>query len=348
MERKPNEPNPADPSRATVSVAAQVGGAMQAELPLGDALCALADCAQTAQEAARLRAAAAAIEQGATLEESLSRWSGSALLRTIVARTSRSGERGLLLTRIIEQRQRIQSLRQRAIGDLAYPLFILIAGIVIGFGLPMLITSDLEALLTDFGIQQPSPTKWLIRIGNRVSPGVLVIVAVFVFLAIVSRLLLRPGWLGSVLSVLPLIGPIWHWTSTAEALHWLSALLATESRLPEALRLVADQTSSPEASRSCRRLAGEIENGHSLSLAMQQTEAWPRSILPVISWGERVGALEDALDSGAELLERRAEGRADWVRATVPPFVMLFVATMVTMSFIGALLPLITLMTKMM
>jgi type II secretory pathway component PulF len=346
MDRSSNEPNRMEPSGDSASVAAHVGEAMRAELPLSDALGALADSTEDAREAAQLRSAAAAIEGGATLDEALSRWGGSGLLRKLVARASRSPVRGLFLTRIIEQRQRIQSLRRRAIGDLAYPLLILIAGLIVGFGVPMLVTSEFEEMFKDFGIQQPPPTRWLIRIGNRVSPAVLVMVAGFAFLAVVARVLLRPGRLDSVMAALPLMGPIWQWTATAESLHWLGALLATEFPLPEALRLVADQTPSLDASRSCQRLADEIDQGHSLTLALQQTGAWPQSIVPVISWGERSGAITEAFDAGAEFLEKRAEARAEWVRATVPPFVMLLVATMVTMTFIGALMPLVQFVSK--
>jgi type II secretory pathway component PulF len=95
---------------------------------------------------------------------------------------------------------------------------------------------------------------------------------VFLGMAVVFYLILRVAvptpWRNTVMCRLPVVGPLWRFTSWAEFCHLLAILLESEVSMPEALVLTGQGVQDADIDRACRAMARDVESGRSLSEAM--------------------------------------------------------------------------------
>jgi type II secretory pathway component PulF len=113
--------------------------------------------------------------------------------------------------------------------------------------------------------------------------------------------------------------------------------------LPEALRLTADGVSDAYIAEQCRKLASRVEGGSSLTMSLVKLRTLPLSIVPLVRWGERNNALDEALRSSAELIEGRLRSRTHVVAQIVPPLVFITVGVSLASAVLALFLPLISL-----
>jgi type II secretory pathway component PulF len=125
-------------------------------------------------------------------------------------------------------------------------------------------------------------------------------------------------------------------------LRLLSLLVEQQIALPEALRLTAAGVSDAYVASQCRVLAGRVERGTSLTLALIQLRSLPLSIVPLVYWGERHNLLADGLRSAAEMIEGRLNFRTDLLMQIIPPILFVFVGALAVSMVAGILLPMIS------
>jgi type II secretory pathway component PulF len=78
-------------------------------------------------------------------------------------------------------------------------------------------------------------------------------------------------------------------------------------------------------------------------MAIVRLRSLPLSIVPLVHWGERQGALPDALRSAAEMIEGRLNLRTDMLIQVIPPVLFVFVGALALSMVSGLFLPLVSL-----
>ena len=110
--------------------------------------------------------------------------------------------------------------------------------------------------------------------------------------------------------------------------------------LADALRILVDQASSVRSKRILERLYGDILNGASLSQALEKEEkSFSAEYINIIRAGETGGALAQALDELAHLLERRGELRGRIHSALVYPAILVALSILSLVVITGVLIP---------
>ncbi len=143
------------------------------------------------------------------------------------------------------------------------------------------------------------------------------------------------------LSISPAAAPSGRARATLEeragALRRLAALVAARAPLERALRLAG---AGGRTRALCGDLALAVAGGRALSAAMAD---WPgdfdAALRAVVAAGERSGDMGRALDAGARMLERRAEGRRAVAAALTYPAFLLVAALAALAVFVGFAAP---------
>jgi general secretion pathway protein F len=199
-----------------------------------------------------------------------------------------------------------------------------------------------KEIYLDFELELPAWTEILFWTATT---GVQVFLAVALSLLLVLgtlRLIGRSAGWSWLMTNLPLIGPVWHWTGSAEMLRSLSLLVDHRVPLPEALRLTGGGISDAYIGDQCRALAKIVERGNPLWAALVELRTLPLSIVPLVHWGEEHDALADALRTAAEMLEGRLRVRSGLLVVILPPAMFVLVGT-VAASMIALFMPMISL-----
>ncbi|MFO0901811.1 MAG: type II secretion system F family protein [Pirellulales bacterium] len=287
---------------------------------------------------------ASRVEQGEPLEAALAVWGGSlpAPLRTILAISARQGNLQQTLNQWDFEQQRMELVRRELRGAIGYPFFVLFASCLVIALVTMITGGIVQEVVREFQIKVDwyiASMLWL----NQVSPYLIGVFVVGFFLTIATRLFIGRALWHSLLSSLPIVGPIWTWLAMAQWSRWLALLIDADVALPEALELAAGATDDAYVAHDARVVRKRVEQGESLSRAMADAASFPASATVLIRWGEQSQGLATCLRSAAELCEERASLRSRWLRLVLPPFAYAMTATSTVCAYALLLSPLFVL-----
>jgi type II secretory pathway component PulF len=331
-------------SATAEAVAARAAQVASAGMPLASGLRAAAQEADSWRVAWALRSIARQLENGQSLEDCLSSTPRvPPYLSGLIRAARRSGDFGSLLAQWLENRRAARQHWRRVLASLIYPALALAltCGVFLLFSL--LIVPTFRVMFQEMGMKLPANTVavlWLCDAGSGVLISILVVG--FIALIVVRLVVGSAGW-SLMMTSLPLVGTAWHWTGTSEMLRCLGLLVENQVPLSEALRLTADGITDGHVGSQCQQLATRVENGTSLTMSLIELRTLPLSIVPLVHWGERHGALGEGLRSAAEMLEGRLKFRAGMLVQIIPPVMLVVIGWMVLAMVIALFSPLIIL-----
>ena len=158
--------------------------------------------------------------------------------------------------------------------------------------------------------------------------------------------LLAPTFLASwLLARLPLIGPLWRSRNLVGFCNLLSTLLDQSIPLPAALQLTPAGLGDGELKSASRRAARQAAAGENLSECINDLRAFPRTMGPIVRWGEQLSAQSEALRSAANLYRSRMESQIELLSVVLPPVIFVIAAVTTWGVLSAAILPLIRLVT---
>ncbi|MDG3004022.1 type II secretion system F family protein [Paludisphaera mucosa] len=310
-----------------------VAGVAEAGLPLGPGLRALAEESPRGAFRDTLRGLADSIERGVPLEAAVDDEASRIPphLRGLIRAGLRTGNLGDVLGRFSAVASVGADLKRSFWIGMAYPLLAISLAGVLFVLVDLLIVGKFEAIFLDFGVPLPTLTRFMLQVSHAVRllwPAVLAaVLAIVAGWAFVGLILPRASR-NSLLGRLPIFGPLWRFTSWAEFCHLLAMLLEADLPLPEALRLTGSGVENNDVDLACRAMARSVEQGASLSAAMQggavpaPTGPFDHLARPKPQWDDVSGAPADKDFGPAEapplgdLLEVEAGSRA--IRRSMP------------------------------
>ncbi len=332
-------------ARTADLVTAALADVTAADLPLAAGLRAAAEESADRRAGAELAWLATQVESGRPLDEVLmSRQSGypgyaGGLIRAAL-RTGRVGE---ALIELMTCQRTLRDIGWSVRASLAYPLLLLVIAVVIGLVFLVVLIGPLVDLLAGLGLQLPSVTRSLVWVHQTGVIWAFALAGAVLAGALVFRLVAGAARWRRVLSTVPLVGVLWHWSGVAELARLLAVLVEQGVPLPESLRLAAGVLRDADLREVSLRLAAEVEQGRRLSELIAGTPRFPASLGPVVRWGEQSGQLHEAFRVAAEMFEGRVQMRAELVRTILPPLVFVAVAAGVLLLLAGLLLPIFSL-----
>ena len=324
------------------AVLTRAGQIASAGMPLAAGLRAAADEADSFSVARGLRRLAANLDRGESLGAILAGARLPANLAGLLQAAQRTGHFGAVLAEWMENRRAARQHWRSIQAAIAYPILVLAMTTAVYVLFLVFVVRPFGEMYADFELELPTWTLMLLWTANTGVNVFLAAAASLVLVLIALRLIFGGAGWSWLLTNVPLLGPVWHWTGAAEMLRSLSLLVDHRVPLPEALRLTAGGISDAHIGDQCRALARRVEQGSPLWAALVELRSLPLSIVPLIHWGEKGDALAEALRTAAEMLEGRLRVRSGLLIVILPPAMFVLVG-MVAASMIALFMPLIAL-----
>ena len=211
------------------------------------------------------------IEGGASLSEAMAK--SPRVFDRLYVNMIKAGEAGgsleLILQRLAEFKERTQSLKNKIIGALIYPIMIIFFTVGILVFIMIKIIPQFKDMFEEFGIDLPAMTELLIAISDRcvklwfLFP--LIPTAMVLFVSLVCKFRAgRMGW-DLYLLKLPVIGKLVEKSNLARTTRTLGALVASGVPIIEGLTITRETSGNAMFEKIFSRVTDSIREGNTIA-----------------------------------------------------------------------------------
>jgi general secretion pathway protein F len=285
------------------------------------------------------------LKDGKTFSEALSRY--PQVFSLLYINMVRSGESGGVLdgtlSRLAKFREEQEEVRANVTSALAYPIFIIIVGIIVvivllTYGIPRLVSMFAETKQT-----LPLPTRMLIAISDGIRHyWYLGIAAIAVIVPLLRQKHIsekRKSLFDRLKLKLPLLGDFNKKAMLAEFTRTFALLLDNGVPVLEAIQITVPTINNEVFRAELEKVHNDLVVGTPLSQGMKKSAWFPPFLTDMIAVGERGGNLRDVLLEVAVFYEREVRKINKILTSLLEPAIILVMGLVVGFIVMAMLLP---------
>ncbi|MBU0547398.1 MAG: type II secretion system F family protein [Candidatus Omnitrophica bacterium] len=323
----------------------QLATLVKSKVPLFEAINILSSQTENARLKQIVSSISGELKDGRTLSEALSKY--PQIFPLLYVNMVRSGESGGVLdetlTRLAKFREEQEEVRANISSALAYPIFIIIVGLItiiilLTFGIPRLVSmfSETKQIL-------PLPTRILISISNAVRNywywGGL-FVALLVSMSKQKQVSEKKKIFFDKMKLsLPLFGNFNKKAMLAEFTRTFALLLTNGVPVLDAIQITIPTINNKVFKLELEKLYNDIIAGMPLSLSMKKSSWFPPFLINMIAVGERGGNLQEVLLEVAVFYEREVRKINKIMTSLLEPAIILVMGLIVGFIVMAMLMP---------
>ena len=216
------------------------------------------------------------IEGGASLSEAMSKV--PKVFDRLYVNMIKAGEAGgsleVILRRLAEFRERTQSLKNKIVGAMLYPIMVILFTIGILTFIMLFIIPQFKDMFEEFGIELPLATQLLIEISNKVTQmwflAPLIPISIVLFISIVCKFKSgRMGWHLFLLK-LPVLGKLVEKANLARTTRTLGALISSGVPIIEGLSITRETAGNAMFEKVYSKVTDSIRDGETIADPMKK------------------------------------------------------------------------------
>ena len=216
------------------------------------------------------------IEGGASLSEAMSKV--TKVFDRLYVNMIKAGEAGgsleVILRRLTEFRERTQSLKNKIVGAMLYPIMVVLFTIGILTFIMLFIIPQFKDMFEEFGIELPLATQLLIEISNKVTQmwflAPLIPISIVLFISIVCKFKSgRMGWHLFLLK-LPVLGKLVEKANLARTTRTLGALISSGVPIIEGLSITRETAGNAMFEKVYSKVTDSIRDGETIADPMKK------------------------------------------------------------------------------
>ncbi|HLQ45097.1 MAG TPA: type II secretion system F family protein, partial [Planctomycetaceae bacterium] len=261
----------------------------------------------------------------------------------------RAGEEGSFLEDVLKQvadfTEHQQELKSRVIGAMAYPIFLLVAGVSVVWAMLVWFVPKFTPIFDRLAKldELPLATTMLMSLSEYAGQYWLVsgLLIVGVTLLLRQRLRTEAGlrqW-HQLLIRLPALGPVVRSLAISRFCRILGTLLKNGVPILQSLRIAKDATGNRVLTEAIGHAAENVSTGKSLASPLASSGQFPAEVVEMIAVGEEANNLEHVLINIADTMERRTQRLMDLAVRLLEPLLLIVMAGLILFVVIGLLLP---------
>ena len=289
------------------------------------------------------------VEKGEALSAALAKHPGA--FDDVFVSLVNTGEVSGTLDKIMEQTatylERAETLRLKVQAALRYPIFVLSFALLILVAMVVKIVPMFATIYERFRVPLPLPTQILLSI-SRLVVGNLLAVTILLALAIwaANSYLQTPRGklaLDRLKLNLPLFGPLIRMYAVTKVSRTLGILTASGIQILYALKVMKPVPGNRVLEKGIDEIRARVEEGGSLSRAMQDAEVFPEMLVQMTATGEETGHLDEMLMRTADFYEQRVSAQVDGLSSLVEPVAIVVLGGLVGVMLLALYLPIFNL-----
>ncbi len=287
------------------------------------------------------------VAQGVNIDKAMAKHS---IFDELTLSMVRAGTEGAFLEDALKRTamflERREELKGKVTGALAYPAFLLVAGIIVTVVLIVVFVPKFESLferLEKSGQGLPGPTIVLLGTSDfLMAYGWLLLIAIAgMGFAFVQWAKTQSGrWiLDGVRLKIPVFGAILHNSAVSRFCRVLGTLLANGVPIVKALQISSTSTGNKRLEQAINKSCDNIQSGETLSGPLSVSGLVPPSVMAMINVAERSNSLDTVLIRIADQTEKKIEQQLGTMVRLIEPLTLVVIGGLVLFVLVGLLLP---------
>jgi len=286
------------------------------------------------------------IEGGASLSEAMSKV--PKVFDRLYVNMIKAGEAGgsleVILRRLAEFRERTQSLKNKIVGAMLYPVMVVLFTIGILTFIMLFIIPQFKDMFEEFGIELPLATQLLIEISNKVTQmwflAPLIPITIVLFISITCKFKAgRMGWHLFLLK-LPVLGKLVEKSNLARTTRTLGALISSGVPIIEGLSITRETAGNAMFEKVYSKVTDSVSGAW--YLLNYKKPVVEDLVVNMVSVGEETGELDVMLYKVADYYEEEVEQLTEGMLKMIEPAMIIFLGLIVLFIVASLFMPLIS------
>ena len=283
------------------------------------------------------------LRDGKTLSEGLARYPD--IFPPLYINMIRSGESGGILEKslmgLANFREEEEEFKAKISSALAYPIFIVIVGIITVFVLLIFAIPRLVSVFGEIGQTLPLPTMILISLSEQIKVHWYWLITIVIFFIVIGRGVIKKKKLAvdKLKLRLPLLGDFIKKAELARFSRTFNVLLANGIPVFQAVEITPLTLSNEIFKMELAKVHKDIVDGLQLGESLKKYSLFPSFMTNMLVVGEKGGNLEGALTEVANFYEREVDRTTKIVTSLLEPVIILIMGLVVGFIVLAMLLP---------
>ncbi len=325
----------------------QLATLLKAGIPLAQAVSALIEQCSIPDLEAAFRDVREKLTQGLSFAEALAYHPEyfSDLFVNMVKAGEASGSLDQVLDRLADYLQRQAQIRNRINAALAYPLIMIMVGIVIVIILMSFVVPKVLAVVERTKQAIPLPTRILQTMADFLGSNWWFFAMALLGLMIGHRFGMRSAEyryrVDAFKLKLPVLGDLFRKSAVSRFAVAMSTLLKSGVPVLEALRITKDIVNNQVLARVLDNVQKRIVEGTDIASPLKRSGVFPPVVGYMIAVGEQSGQLDQMLDQVASAYDEEVEVQTQKVTSLLEPLIIVAMAAVVGFIVISVMLPIL-------
>ncbi|MBU6414067.1 MAG: type II secretion system F family protein [Planctomycetes bacterium] len=295
------------------------------------------------------------VEGGSALSEAMAKYprAFNTLYTKMVAAGEVGGVLDIILQRLAEFMEKAERLKRKIKGAMVYPAVVVsIAGIILT-GIMVFIIPKFEEIFTDFGVELPALTRWLINTsrwfagagaGQQIPGWAWLIVGIP--LSIILWKLIRKAGPGRAITDIillraPVFGQLIRKTSIARFTRTLGTLISAGVPILEAINITKETSGNYVFEKALGKVHDSIREGESFAGPLREAKVCDPIVVNMIDVGEETGELDAMLMKIADNYDEEVDVAVASLVSLLEPLMVVVLGVIVGLIVVSMFLPLV-------
>jgi len=255
----------------------------------------------------------------------------------------KTGDLPMTIRRFINFTKRNEALRKKVISALFYPMILITVAIAAVAVLLIFVVPTFSKIYADAGAQLPVATRVLITVTSNLQRYILLFIgAVFACLVMFKRWSSTESGRYKVDGMkirLPFLGDVITKFSVSGFTRTFATVLGSGIPVVESLKMSVGTLNNKVLERKLLEAVSRVEEGTSLSVALESVNIMPPLALRMLGVGETTGSLEEMLGDISEYFEDEIDAHLHVITTAIEPIIMIIMGLVVGTIIITMYLP---------
>jgi type IV pilus assembly protein PilC len=255
----------------------------------------------------------------------------------------KTGDLPVTLSRFLDYQKRVEAIRAKIRSASFYPLMLTSAAVIVVMFLLFFVVPSFTKIYADANVELPLMTRMLIGVADLLGRYwyLLLLVAATVFVCFRFLLRTMSGRLlvDKYLLKLPFFGPLKTEYALSSFCRTLGTTLSSGTPLVPAMQMSRGTLSNLGLEKEMVQAIRRVEEGTSLSDALQRTGYFPTLAVRMVTVGETSGSLTEMLGDVADYYESEVESRLTKLTTMIEPILMMVMGMLIAFIVLAMYIP---------
>ncbi len=328
----------------------QLGTMLRSGIPLASCLTALVEQAGHQDLEVVLRDVREKVTQGASFADALAHHSGyfDDLFVNMVRAGEAAGNLDIVLSRLADFLQKQDRMRSKVKAALAYPMVMIVFGIIVVTVLMTFVVPRILAVLRkgpNKDAPLPVPTRILVTTSDFMADYWYLVFAALFGVWLLFRMAMRNEEFQYEFDRfklrMPILGDLFRKSAVSRFAITLATLLKSGIPALQALTIVRGIVGSVVLARTVDEIHQKIVEGADISGPVKRSGVFPPVVGYMIAVGEQAGTLDEMLERIAEAYDAEVEITSQKVTSMIEPLLIIGLSVVVGFIVVAILLPIL-------